>query len=152
LAWIGRHVDQVKEAVLELGPAEYPEYWFRDLAAHTSTEHERAWPAAMGRVIDVRRLSGIGAGDGEVCVTIVDDYCPWNSGDWTFRGDGGTLTVSSGGTPAGHLTIQGLSALVWTGMDPASFVYRGWGDPAPSAQESLRAIFPTAFPFVNEKF
>ncbi len=153
LAWIGRHVDQVSEAVIELGPQEFPELWYRDLAAQSSTEHKDAWPGPMGRVISVAGLDGIGAGaDAEIAVTLVDDQCPWNNGVWTLAGEDGTLTVREGGDPACHLTIQGLSALVWTGMDPATFPFRGWGDPDPGAQVTLRALFPKAFPVLQEKF
>ena len=152
LAWVGRHVDQVSEAVIELAPDEYPELWYRDLAAQTSTVYKDAWPGPMGRVIDVTGLDGIGAGDGRIAVTLVDDQCPWNNGVWTLSGEGGQLSVTPGGDPACHLTVQGLSALVWCGMDPATFHWRGWGDPDPLAQATLRTLFPQAFPLLNEKF
>jgi len=152
LAWIGRHVDQVSEAVIELPADAYPELWYRDLAAQTSTVHKHAWPGPMGRVVDVAGLDGIGAGDGRVSVTLVDDQCPWNNGAWTLTGEGGHLAVRAGGDPTCHLTIQGLAALVWCGMDPATFAWRGWGDPGEADQTSLRTLFPRAFPQLNEKF
>lgn len=153
LAWIGRHVDQVGEAVIELGPAEYPELWYRDLVARTSTIHKDSWPAPMGRIVSVAGIGGMTVeSEGSIAVTIVDDQCPWNNGVWTFTGDGGALTVTNGGDPVCHLTIQGLSALVWSGMDPATFPFRGWGDPGIAARETLRALFPKAFPELNEKF
>jgi predicted acetyltransferase len=153
LAWIARHVDQVSEAVLELGPEEYPELWYRDLVAQSSTVYTDSWPAPMGRVISVAEIEGMTIGsEAEIGVTLVDDLCPWNSGDWTLSGSGGQLAVRPGGNPACHLTIQGLSALVWSGMDPAIFEYRGWGDPDPAAQQTLRGLFPKIFPELNEKF
>lgn len=153
LAWIGRHVDQVSEAVIELGPAEYPELWYRDLVAQSSTVHKEAWPAPMGRVIAVAGLDGIAAGaDAEIAFRLVDDHCPWNNGIWTLTGENGVLSVREGGDPACHLTIQGLSALVWSGIDPATYPFRGWGDPDPAAQTTLQSLFPTAFPVLNEKF
>jgi hypothetical protein len=152
LAWIGRHVDQVGEAVIELAPDEYPELWYRDLAAQTSTVYKDAWPGPMGRVIDVAGIGGIGAGGGQVAVTLVDDQCPWNNGVWTLSGEAGKLSVMPGGDPACHLTVQGLSALVWCGMDPATFAWRGWGDPDAGTQTTLRTLFPRAFPLLNEKF
>ncbi len=153
LAWIGRHVDQVSEAVIELGPEEYPELWYRDLVAQSSTVHKDAWPAPMGRVISVAGIDGIATGaDAEIAITLVDDQCPWNNGVWTLAGEGGVLSVREGGSPICHLTIQGLSALVWSGIDPATFPFRGWGDPDPAAQATLRALFPKVFPVLNEKF
>jgi predicted acetyltransferase len=152
LAWIGRHVDQVKEAVLELAPDAYPELWFRDLVAQSSTVYKDSWPGPMARVIDIVGITGIGAGDATASITLVDDQCPWNNGDWTLTGEGGGLTVTPGGTPGGHLTIQGLSGLVWTGMDPATFAYRGWGDPDAGTQAALQTLFPPAVPELYEKF
>ena len=153
MAWIARHVDQVSEAVIELGPEEYPELWHRDLAVQSSTEYRNSWPAPMGRVVTVAELGGIAVGsDVSIAVTVMDDRCPWNNGVWTLGGEGGRLVVRQGGDSACHLTIQGLSALVWSGIDPAIFTYRGWGDPDAAAQVTLRAMFPPAFPQLNEKF
>ncbi len=153
LSWIARHVDQVAKAVIELAPDEYPELWFRDLVAQTSTEHDHAWPAPMGRVISVPGLAGIAVGDTpDIAVTITDEHCPWNAGAWTFGSDDGALVVTPGGKATSELSIQGLSALVWTGMDPATFRYRGWGDPDAGLQDALRALFPPVIPFLHEKF
>jgi hypothetical protein len=153
LSWIARHVDQVAKAVIELAPDEYPELWFRDLVAQTSTEHNHAWPAPMGRVISVAGLAGMAAGDAPaISLRVTDEQCPWNTGTWTFASDNGVLSVSPGGTATSDLTIQGLSALVWTGHDPATFRYRGWGDPDDATRATLRALFPPAIPFLNEKF
>lgn len=153
LAWIGRHIDQVSEAVIEFGPEEYPELWYRDLAAQTSTVHKHAWPAPMGRVVSVAGIGGIAAGaEADIAFTLVDDQCPWNNGVWTLSGEGGVISVREGGNPVCHLTIQGLSALVWSGIDPATFPFRGWGDPDPAAQATLRSLFPKVFPVLHEKF
>ena len=54
-----------------------------------------AWPAPMGRVIDVVGLTGIGAGDGEILLQIADDYAPWNTGLFRFTGRDGRLTVEA---------------------------------------------------------
>jgi len=152
LGWIGRHVDQVKATHIKLGPQEFPELWFRDLAAHSSTVDDDAWPAPMARIVSVAGLGGIGAGDTRIALTLSDDLCPWNDGVWTLSAEGGHLTVTPGGDPACALTIQGLSALVFCGHDPADFVYRGWGDPDPDAQDALRTLFPPAFPVLHEQF
>jgi hypothetical protein len=107
----------------------------------------------MGRVVSVEGLAGINAGgDAIITVDIVDEFCPWNARTWTLTGAGGNLDVCEGGEATCELTIQGLSALVWCGMDPATFRYRGWGDPTPEAQAALRTLFPPALPILHEKF
>jgi predicted acetyltransferase len=152
LDWIGRHVDQVKTVHIKLGPHEFPELWFRDLTAQSSTVDEHAWPAPMARVISVGELNGIGAGEASITVTLIDDHCPWNGGVWTLSGEDDRLVVSAGGDPQCTLTIQALSALVYCGHDPADFIYRGWGDPDVSAQDALRTLFPRTFPVLHEEF
>jgi predicted acetyltransferase len=152
LDWVGRHADQVKEAIIEVRPDDYPETWFRDLRATVRSDVEDSWPGPMGRVVDVAGLAGIGAGDGEVALEIRDPLCPWNEGAFTFRGEGGTLAVTPGGEAAGCITIQGVSALVFLGADPATFPFRGWGDPDVAAVEALRALFPPVVPDIHETF
>jgi predicted acetyltransferase len=152
LDWVGRHADQVKEAIIEVRPDDFPETWFRDLQATVRTDVEHAWPGPMARVVDVAGLGGIGAGEGEVAVEIHDALCPWNDGVFTFRGEGGRLAVTPGGESTSRITIQGLSALVFTGADPASFPFRGWGHADPATADALRAIFPPAVPDIHEEF
>jgi predicted acetyltransferase len=152
LDWIGRHTDQVKEAVIELRPDETPEVWFHDLGATVSTAPEHAWPAPMGRVVNVARLSGIGCGEGEVTLDVTDPLCAWNTGRFTLRGEGRRLVVEAGGEHATPITIQGLSALVFSGHDPADFPFRGWGNPGPATQQALRCLFPAATPDIHETF
>lgn len=152
LDWVGRHADQVKEAVIEVRPDDAPETWYRDLQATVRTDVEGAWPGPMARVVDVAGLSGIGAGAGEVTLAIQDPFCPWNEGVFTFRGDGGTLAVTQGGEPSASITIQGLSALVFSGTDPETFAFRGWGDPDRTTAEALRELFPPVVPDIHEKF
>ncbi len=154
LAWVARHTDQVKRAIIELGPAEHPETWYRDIYAESSTENaDWAWPSPMGRIVSFEALDGLPtSGAGQVSFTLVDDFCPWNAGDWTLSSEGGVLRVVRGGSPTCHITIQGLSALLWTGEDPASFPFRHWGDPDSATRATLRALFPPAYPELNEKF
>jgi predicted acetyltransferase len=152
LDWIGRHVDQVKDAWIRLGPQEFPELWYGDLNAEISTTFEHAWPAPMARIISVAELGGLEAGDGRIAIEVTDELCPWNATTWTLTGSGGTLAVEPGGTPECRITIQGLSALVYVGHDPADYVYRGWGDPNVEAQVTLRALFPLAIPVLHEQF
>ena len=152
LAWIGRHVDQVKDAWIKLGPQEFPELWYEDLNLEITTRFEHAWPAPMARIISVADLGGLQAGDGRIAVDLVDELCPWNASVWTLTGSDGMLAVEPGGTPECRITIQGLSALVYCGHDPADFVYRGWGDPDAPAQATLRTLFPPVFPMLHEQF
>jgi predicted acetyltransferase len=152
LDWVGRHADQVKEAVIEVQPDDYPETWFRDLQATVRTDVEDAWPGPMARVVAVPGLAGIGCGEGTVTVEIHDGLCPWNDGTFTLRGEGGTLSVTPGGAATSRITIQGLAALVYGGADPDELPYRGWGDPDAATADALRALFPPVVPEVFEKF
>lgn len=152
LDWIGRHVDQVKKAVVKLGPAEYPELWFRDLQARTASHDEHAWPTPMARIVSVRDLDGLTAGDGVFVAKIVDEQCDWNNGVYTLTGEGGRLAVRAGGDAATTLTIQGLSALIYTGYDPDDLAYRHWGDVAVADRGAMRAIFHPAYPMMHEEF
>ena len=152
LDWIGRHTDQVREAIIELRPDDYPEIWYRDLEASVTCGIEHSWPAPMARVVEASLLDGIGAGEGEISLEITDEQCPWNNGTFTFTGANGTLTVTPGDAPAATITIQGLSALVFSGHDPADFPFRGWGQPDFAAQETLRALFPPVYPDMHETF
>jgi predicted acetyltransferase len=156
LDWIGRHVDQVKQASIRVASDEYAELWVRDLAETVSTADAVAWPAPMGRVIDVAGLTGIGAGDGEILLQIADDYAPWNTGLFRFTGRDGRLTVEAApdarAEAASMITIQGVSSLVFTGQNPADFPFRGWGDPDEAAQATLRRMFPFVAPYLHEEF
>ncbi len=153
LSWIGRHVDQVKQARIEIAADEYADLWFRDLRPQTSTMLDEPWPGPTMRVISVDGLTGINTEPGghEIAIRISDEYAPWNNGVFTFTSRDGTLTVTPGGEPEVELTIQGLSALVFCGHDPADFRYHGWGTPD-AAQATLRSLFPKAFPVLHEGF
>jgi predicted acetyltransferase len=154
LDWIGRHADQVKQASVRVNAADFAELWVRDLGETISTADAAAWAAPMGRVIDVRGLSGIGAGDGEIVLQVVDDHAPWNTGVFRIAGRDGKLSVEeqASATPEATITIQGLSSLVFTGQNPEDFPFRGWGDPDAAAQAKLRSIFPFVSPFLFEEF
>ncbi len=152
LDWIGRHVDQVKSAILLLAPDDHPELWFRDLNAQSSTRDDEAWPAPMGRIVSVADIGGIVAGDGTFTARIEDEHCLWNNEVYTFTGTSGVLSAERGGEPSGTLTIQGLSALVYAGTDPADFPVRGWGEPDAPTRAAMRAMFPPATPMMHEQF
>jgi predicted N-acetyltransferase YhbS len=154
LQWVARHIDQVKHAWLRVGPDETAETWVDDHDVVVHTEYSRHhYYEPMGRVVSVERLTGLPAGAGAFTARVRDDQCPWNAGTYRFEGVDGRLVVGRAtATPACDLTIHGLSALVYTGHDPADFRYRGWGDPPPDTQRAMREIFPPARPYVYEGF
>jgi predicted acetyltransferase len=151
LEWFARHVDQVNEIKIDLAWDDLPEYWAADLYTRV-VNHDEFFTTPMGRVLDVASLDGIGADTGSIAVEIVDPHCEWNAGVWTLTGEGGVLSVERGGSAEASLTIQGLSALVFAGQDPADFRLRGWGSPDASAQATLRGMFPRAFVRLHEQF
>lgn len=148
LQWIARHVDQADRVELRLAPTEHPETWLADLAVKTESEIR----APMGRVLDVARLGGMQVGPGGFTARISDPLCPWNEGTWRFEGRAGELQVVHGGQLDCHLTIQGLTALVFGAHDPDDFAIRGWGDPSPAVQVVMHAMFPPAVPHLHERF
>ena len=155
LRWAALHIDQVERVLLLLLPGMRPETWLPDLRPElldraSAGDH----PTPMGRVVDVRGLTGIGAGDGEVTLRLRDHIAPWNEGTFSFRGQGGTLNVqpADGSTTEGDISINALSALVFTGNDPDEFALRGWGSVTPEARESLRSLFPPADAYLHEDF
>jgi predicted acetyltransferase len=152
LEWIGRHTDQVPEAQIPALPGEHPELWWNDLSDNIATTGEDAWGAPMSRIVSIDALAGIAAGDGEVTIEVTDDHAPWNAGIWTLRGQGGMLDVEQGGTPTSTISIQGLSALLFNGTDPEIMRFRGWGDLDAATSDGLRAIFPSALPYLSEQF
>jgi predicted acetyltransferase len=151
LQWLARHVDQVRTATLSLPPGTLVENWLYDLEATVASRTDFVTP--MARVLSVPGLAGIGCGTGQVAVRVADPTCPWNEGVFTLAGDDGALAVSPGGTADTTLTVQGLTALVYGGYDPAELAIRGWGDPAPAVGQRLRALFPPpALPYLYEEF
>lgn len=145
LAWIARHIDQVKTVKLRLHPAEQPELWISDLDV---LRRSWDWVTPMGRVLDAARLDGIPAGDGEIRIGIRDEYCPWNEGAFQFFSDGGRLVLSKANHADLELSIQGLSALIYGTHDPEVFPYRGWGHPTPGQCATLRRMFPRQLPYL----
>ncbi|MEJ7837222.1 MAG: GNAT family N-acetyltransferase [Thermomicrobiales bacterium] len=152
LQWFGRHVDQVNEIKISLAWDDLPEYWAADLYSKV-VNHDEFFTTPMGRVVDVAALSGLKVGPGSIAIELVDSQCAWNTGTWTLAaGSDGMLEVGRGGEANAALTIQGLSALVFAGQDPADFRLRGWGDPDHDAQSSLRQMFPRAVVRLHEEF
>jgi predicted acetyltransferase len=148
LAWIAHHTDQANRVELFLPPFEHPETWASDLQVHL----EAAFITPMGRVLDVSKIGGMATGPGRFTARIEDAICPWNEGVWQFESVDGKLVVRSAGVPDCDLGIQAISALAYGTQDPADFVIRGWGNPAPAVQDTMRSLFPPLLPFVHETF
>jgi len=148
LNWIARHVDQADRVELWLPSDEYPETWLADMQVKV----ESAVRPGMCRVLDVEKIGGMGVGEGGFSAHITDPLCPWNEGDWRFEGHSGVLQVSKSTQADCELTIQGLSALVYGPYDPADLSLRGWGDPSPDTQATMRAMFPRQVPYMHQMF
>lgn len=149
LDWIGRHIDQAEAVEIVVGPAEQPELWWPDLRV----EVERWLFPPMGRVLEVASLGGMQVAAGEVTLQISDPHCEWNNGVWRFASDQGALAVEpSSREPDAAVTIQGLAALIYGTHDPADFCFRGWGEPSPEIQPTLRALFPPMTVHLHEVF
>lgn len=106
----------------------------------------------MGRVVSILGLRGIGAGEGSVALVVRDTQASWNTGIWTFTGTGGELQITEGGDPQGELSINGLSAMVMSGMDPDWLPARNWGIMQPQAADVCRSLFPPVIPQLHESF
>jgi predicted acetyltransferase len=148
LDWIAKHTDHAGEVQLWLPPHEQPNTWFSDMAVKI----EPAWLPGMGRVLNVAEIGGMQVGTGKFSAQISDPMCPWNEGVWAFEGKDGVLQVQQGGKADCHLNIQGLSSLVYGTNDPASYIYRGWGDPNPEIQMVMREMFSPMKPYLLEMF
>jgi hypothetical protein len=153
LQWLARHVDHVRKARIQLGPGDLLETWLDDLDATIHSAYSlHGYYEPMGRVVSIDGLIGLSAGPGRFAARIIDQHCPWTEGVHTFAGEDGQLLVGRGGAAECDLTIQGLSALVYAGHDPADFRFRGWGDPPPATQAAMRSLFPPALPNVLADF
>jgi hypothetical protein len=148
LQWIARHVDQASTVKLWLPPFERPATWMADLQISV----EAPARGAMGRVVDVSGIDGIETGPGRFTAEVSDPLCPWNEGVWRFESVDGRLQVSPAERADCHLTIHGLSALIYGTNDPADFAVRGWGDPSSQLQAMMRTMFPTRLPYLHEAF
>jgi predicted acetyltransferase len=148
LRWLAQHIDQVDRVEMWLAEDEYPETWLADMEVKVET----AVRPAMCRVLDVEKISGMSIGDTSFSAHIIDPLCPWNEGDWDFTARDGKLQVSRASQASCELSIQGLSALVAGTRDPQDFAVRGWGNPSPDTQASLRRLFPKMRPYIHEMF
>ncbi len=156
LAWLARHIDQVRRIWINMPPDQRLETWLYDLDVELHTRKEM--PTPMGRVIDARGLSGMaappGASGAELTIRLTDPHCAWNNGVFRFEEDDGLIRVTANPRtyPDCDLTIEGLSALVFTGADPGEFTLRGWGTPPLETQATMRLLFPPAWTYVHEDF
>jgi predicted acetyltransferase len=148
LQWIAQHTDQADKVEIWLPPYEQPETWLSDMQVKV----EYRIHAPMGRVLDVAKISGLEAGAGNFVARISDSLCPWNEGIWQFESVDGTLQVEPHALPECDLSIQALTALVFGTHDPGDFAVRGWGNPPPAVQASMRALFPPKTPYLHEEF
>jgi predicted acetyltransferase len=148
LDWIARHIDQTTTVSLSLAPGLFGETLFTDIRPDWAP----LFVAPMGRVLDVERISGMLVGEGAIALELQDADCPWNARRWHFTGTEGTLTVQTCNHADCELSIQALSALIYGVMDPAEFALRGWGNPTPAQQATLRQMFPPAVPFLHAMY
>jgi predicted acetyltransferase len=148
LRWIAGHIDQVNKISMRLPSFERPETWLPDMHLEIDTEFR----PPMGRVLDVAGISGIATGEGSLNAQITDPLCDWNNGEWRFESIDGYLQVSQVHSADCELNINALSALVYGSHDPGDFPIRGWGDPTPSMQDTMREMFPRQTPHLHEFF
>ena len=147
LQWIARHIDQVRDARLQVPPCEQPETWLSDL----QVKYQDGW-APMARILNVRRIGGAQVGVGAFTARIHDEHCPWNAGVFRFEAVDGALAVTEAGKADFNLDIRGLAALLYGTHDPVDFAIRAWGDPTPAQQTVLRTMFPPQIPYMHEAF
>jgi predicted acetyltransferase len=148
LSWIARHVDQADRVELWLPDDEYPETWLVDIQVKVETTIH----AAMSRVLDVEKISGMNVGDGSFSARIIDPLCPWNEGCWHFESYDGKLRTSRTSKAECELAIQGLTALIAGIHDPQDIPLRNWGNPDSALQSIQRGMFPRMSPFLHEVF
>lgn len=148
LEWIARHIDQAGEVKIWLPAFEQPNTWLSDI----NPKLEPVFVSPMGRILDVAKIGGMETCPGSFSAKISDPNCPWNNGTWEFEGDTGKLKVTPVQNVDCHLTIQGLSALVYGVNDPDDFAIRGWGDPTPAIAATMREMFPPKLPYLHEYY
>ena len=153
LDFMARHVDQVKQIRMQLREGQHPHLWFSDDGETTVLSNEDAsWGAPMGRIVTLAGLNGIQVGNAEATITVSDPQAPWNNGVWTLSGRDGELTVTEGGDPGGEVSINGLSAMLFSGLDPETLPFRGWGSVNAETAEALQSLFPAITPYLHELF
>jgi len=153
LQFFARHLDQVSQIEVHVGPAELPELWATDMAAVTqATTSFPASAAPMARVLSLGSLAGLPAGAERVTVEVAAD--PFIGGNYLLDGRSGSLevTASPAAPPEATLTAAGLSALVYGVLDPADVLVRGLGDIPADPAARLRRLFPRQVPYLYARF
>lgn len=153
LDFMARHVDQVKQIRMPLLPGEEPHLWVSDdWQVDILSREDYSWGPPMGRIVTISGLEGISVGDATANFSVKDDQAPWNCGTWTFSCENGTLRVTEGGAPGGEVHIAGLSAMLFSGLDPLTLPHRGWGSVDDATAEALKTLFPPVTPYLHELF
>jgi predicted acetyltransferase len=152
LEWLARYTDQVYHADLHLAAAEFPETWLADAGVRMQFKMTPMNWDGMGRVLDIMRIGGMQSGVGRFTAKINDHYCPWNNGTFAFETVNGHLQVSETASADCDLTINGISALIYGTHDPDDFAFRGWGNPSPQLQQTMRTMFPRMMPYMFELY
>jgi predicted acetyltransferase len=153
LQFFARHIDQVSQVEVQVGPGELPELWATDMEAMTqATTSFPATPAPMARVLSLGPLSGMPAGEERVTIEVAAD--PFIGGVHALDGRSGSLEITSGAgtSPEATLTAAGLSALVYGVLDPEDVVVRELGDIPADAAARLRRLFPRQVPYLYARF
>jgi hypothetical protein len=122
--------------------------WLADIEVKTEPQTR----APMGRVVDVANISGMQIGPGRFSARVTDPLCPWNEGIWQFESVGGELQVNAADEADCDLSIHALAALIYGTHDPGDFPFRGWGNPSPAVQTTMRSMFPRMLPHLHEYF
>lgn len=153
LDFLARHVDQVKQVRMPILPGENPYLWINDdWEISLRTNEEFSWGPPMGRIVTLAGMDGIAVGDAEATITVSDAQAPWNDGTWKLSGRDGKLAVSKGGTPGGEVSIAGLSAMLFSGLDPLTLPHRAWGSVNEETATALQVLFPPITPHLHELF
>ncbi len=113
---------------------------------------EPIFRAPMGRILDVVGIGGMKTGMGRFSSRVADPLCPWNNAVWQFETVEGVLQVTSTEGSDCNLSIQALAALVYGTHDPGDFAIRGWGDPSPEVQGTMRRMFAPMSPYLHEYY
>lgn len=140
---IWRHADQFSEVKMRVFAHERPETWVYDLKP---TIKNRDWvPSAMGRILNISKLSGMTVGEGNISINVTDRYCEWNNGNWEFNCIENKLKVNKTSSYDVKVTSQALSALIYGGYSIGDLINRGWISSSEKNDLLLR-IFPSELP------
>jgi hypothetical protein len=71
---------------------------------------------------------------------------------WQFETVDGLLRVNPGVAADCDLSIQALAALIYGTHDPVDFRLKDWGNPSAEVEDTMRAMFPPAMPYLHESY